>query len=149
VVGNSKWGYGVYVLFIGFVLFILTLIIYVSSQDMQIVEADYYKKAYKYQDHINNKKNSRQLAVDVKIEYDPAKDKILILFPNSTSDLEGKIQLFRPSDIRLDRKFTIEVDSLGIQEINVENFIAGLWKIKIDWSVDTVAYYYQSPLYLE
>ena len=65
---KSKWGYGVAFLYGGFVLFMLSIVFYVSFQDFQMVEDDYYRKELVYQDQIDKMERTRKNNSDVSVE---------------------------------------------------------------------------------
>ncbi len=144
---KSKWGFGVFALYGVFVLFILTLVLYVSLQDFQVVEKDYYKKDLAYQDQIDRMDLTNQLEKKLTVDLSPQGGNIIINFPvEKNKDISGAIKFFRPSNSRLDFEVAIDADSLGKQEIDINSMVRGYWKMKMNWTVDSVEYYKQEPL---
>lgn len=144
---KSKWGLGVFALYGGFVIFILSMIMYVSTQDIQLVAKDYYRKDLVYQNQIDRINRTNRLERKVTIDASSEDGNIIVQFPvDRVSEISGIIKFFRPSNARLDFEVPIEVDSLGVQQIDSESIVSGFWKVKIDWTIDSVEYYYQEPL---
>ncbi len=145
---KSKWGYGITLLYVGFVLFMLAIVFYVSFQDFQMVEDDYYQKELVYQDQIDKLERTRKNNADVIIKI-ADNGNILLKFPvMNNMDITGDIKLFRPSNVRMDIDLPVELDTSGTQEIETTKMARGYWKVKIDWMADSVEYYSQSPLFL-
>jgi len=49
---------------------------------------------------------------------------------------QGRIQLYRPSDARLDRDLPLALDVNGLQRLDAKRLHAGPWNIRVQWSVD-------------
>ena len=144
---KSKWGFGVFFLYSVFVIFILALVMYVSLQDFQLVEKDYYAKDLIYQKQIDRINRANKLAKKPTVRMSGESENILIDFQGSNNkNITGTIKFFKPSNARYDFELPIEIDSLGRQEINTKSMIPGFWKINIDWTIDSVEYFTQEPL---
>ncbi len=146
-VKKSKWGWGVSALYIGFVFFILILIMYASIQDFQMVEENYYEKDLAYQKQIDRMERANRLEKNVSALYNSSTGNIIVQFPvEKYKDISGIIKMFRPSNAELDFEIPIRVDSLGVQEIKTDKMVRGYWLVKILWKLDSVEYFSQSPL---
>ena len=64
-----NWGWKIFLMTAGFVLFILFMVFRAMQQDFHLVYEDYYDKEIKYQGEIDNIKNARNLKDGLKIEY--------------------------------------------------------------------------------
>ncbi len=143
----SKWGFGVFALYGGFVFFILALVLYVSLQDIQLVEKDYYQKDLAYQDQIDRIDRTNLLSDKPTIDISGENGNILVKFPiQKNENIEGTIKFFKPSNSRYDFETTIKTDSLGVQEIDTKSMVRGFWKVNLDWKIDSIEYYSQEPL---
>lgn len=144
---KSKWGVGVSILYSIFVLFILTLVMYVSLQDIQLVEKNYYEKDLTYQDQYERIDRTNQLEKKLTITMSDESGNIFVNFPvEINKQISGNIKFFRPSNAGLDFEVPIKTDSLGVQQIDTKSMTRGFWKVQINWTVDTVEYYQQEPL---
>lgn len=143
--GKSLWGFGVAAIYGGFVLFILGLVVYASIQDRQLVEESYYEKGLAYQEKIDRIKRSIN-RLEIEHRYDNQEIVLQLLSPDSAKELSGDVELIRPSDARLDRLFMLDLDSLGQQVISTKGLLSGLWRIEINWTMDTLDYYNESRI---
>ena len=131
------------------VIFMLAMVMYVSFQDFQLVEKDYYQKDLAYQNQIDRIERTNKLEQKPSIEISTETGNIFVKFPvENNKNIEGTIKFFKPSNSRYDFEIPIEIDSLGIQEIiiNSKKMIPGFWKVNLNWKVDSVEYFSQEPL---
>lgn len=147
---KSVWGVGIFVFYGAFVVFILTLVLYVSIQDMQLVTEDYYAKDLVYQEHIDKVKQTQALKDGLKIEPNAAKGLVMLTFPPDMAhdSIGGTVTLFRPSNAHLDKTIAIEPDKMGQQAIDIEGLARGNWGIRIDWNCGGRSFYSEDLLYL-
>lgn len=144
---KSKWGFGVFILYGGFVVFILSLVIFTTRHDMQLVDKDYYQKDQAYQEQIERINRTNQLDEKLAITWSSASGNILIKFPvEKNKQISGNIKFFRPSNAQLDFEVPIKIDSLSVQEIDSRPLSRGYWKVIANWTVDSIEYYQQEPL---
>jgi hypothetical protein len=139
-----NWGYKIMFVYLGFVAFMLTLVLFTYSVNVDLVAKDYYKQELAYEKEINKQRNFRALTHKPFISYD-ADNKILVLTMNNLTD-KGVIWLFRPSDKGRDLKIPLQPDAQGRQYIPVTNLDKGLWRIKIDWQYSQKAYFMEEKL---
>ncbi len=131
-----SWGYKITFLYLGFVVMILTMVVMSIRQDIDLVTENYYEKEQDYIVQVQSSLNSATLEVPLQMDYQ-AKDKMLQLqFPKDFAAIEGMIQFYRPSNADKDFQLDIEVDSSYLQQINLEELMTGLWKVKVNWSAD-------------
>jgi hypothetical protein len=148
---KSEWGKGIFVLYGGFVVFILTLVVYASQQDFHLVESDYYEKELRYQRQIDGLDRTRQLSRDIEVGYEADVQILTISLPPESfaSDTEGTIRLYRPSNAELDRVYSINPDAEGEQRFDVGELEKGLWRIHIGWSRDGAEYFSRQMMIVE
>jgi hypothetical protein len=146
---KSKWGIGVFLLYGSFVFFILMLVMFVSIQNFDMVEKNYYKKELAYQEQIDRIERTNQLENNISIDFSSETGNIQIKFPVEKSNrVSGTIKFFRPSNANLDFELPIQLDSMMIQEIVSEKVLRGYWLIKIIWSADSIEYYSEMPFFV-
>lgn len=145
---KTFWGKGVVIFTSAFVLLILSMVIYVSFQNFDLVEKDYYSKEVAYQNQIERIQNANELIQKPTFVFNGAEKMIVVKFPDSLSSLitGGRVHLFRPSDKRYDEITELKLDQSGLQMIPFNRVIKGLWKIKIDWRTDEKEYYLEDML---
>jgi hypothetical protein len=145
---ESFWGKGVWILYGGFVLFILGCVAVVAVQHIDLVESDYYEKGLDYQKQIKRIEMGSNEAPSVGTTL--GNKGITINFnPEYISrDFKGKVLLFRPSDARLDFEIPLKLDSLGYQDIRDSRLQKGYWRVKISWQADGDSYYSEHQVFI-
>ena len=137
-----KWGTGIVIAFGLFIIFILSFVYKVQSNqkyDNELVTKDYYKKEALVQGDIEKQENANALTNKVTIE--KTADGVKIQFPADFdySKINGKVSLYRPSSQKLDFEIPISLSSPHLL-IPKSNLASGLWDISIDWEYDGVKY---------
>jgi hypothetical protein len=112
----------------------------------QLVRPDYYEQEIKYQDHIDSVARTAAVKPNIDVNYDLGKQTIAIHLP--VHSLEGRIQLYRPSDLKLDVELPLALDEANRQEIDVQKLKTGLWKIRLSWKTGDQDYYFEKPVFL-
>ena len=143
-----SWGVGIWILYGGFVLFILACVGFASMQSFDLVESNYYDKGIKYQGQIDKMERTRALAEQPAIRYDNS-GAIKIMFPESLveAQLRGTIALYRPSNSRYDK--LIAIDGERQFDIIMHSLPTGLWKLKLDWRYNGQSYYNEETIIIE
>lgn len=145
---STLWSVGPFVAYGVFVLFVLGLVFFSSYQNHELVEDNPYGKGLAYQARINQLEHTAQLDSEVVIEPHPAAGMLAVKFPGIATPhgVSGELRLMRPSNARLDRRWPLELDTSGVQEVSIAGLARGAWWIEVDWKIDSVGYYYRSRL---
>ena len=146
-----NWGWKIFILYTGFVIMTLIVVIYTMTQKVELVTDDYYKEEIAYQKQIDRIKNAKRLKDPLTVEYLPSKAIIVFTFPDEhvKVGLDGSILFYRPSDTSEDRKVIIKPDDHGIQMLNVRKLPTGYWRVKVLWSSGGTEYYINKELVLQ
>jgi len=142
-----NWGVRVLILYVGFVLLILFLVFKSFQVDVDLVTEDYYEQELKFQEIINKKAHAENL--EIGLTYILEGKRIAFSFPPDQKNIKGHIKIYRPSNKNFDRLFTIELDNENKINLFLENSPSGLYKMKIDWSNDSIGYYVEKDIYLK
>jgi len=144
-----SWGKGIFLLYTGFVLITLALVAFAMTKKVDLVTDNYYDKELKFEQHIKKQKNSEGLNKKPAIEQKG--NSIKIIFPKefNPGKITGMLKLYRPSDSEKDSSFAIKTDAKGEQEVSLERFLKGRWKLQIDWRYDNVEYYSEESVFLQ
>lgn len=139
------WGKGILITIIAFVGFIMTLVVIsVRQDDIQLVTENYYEKEIKYQEHIEREKSASTLDREVLI-FDAQGKAMLLDLPLGA---KGSLQLFRPSDARLDRVLPLEITSEGKTKVPLDDLKAGYWRVQLTWTEDGKDFYKEKKITL-
>ncbi|HZW40137.1 MAG TPA: FixH family protein [Ignavibacteriaceae bacterium] len=143
-----NWGYGILIVFIVFILFALSNIIFFMNKDVELVANNYYEKGTDYQQQI--KKISNSEALKSKIVIKQMDDNIEFIFPEVVKGKKviGMITFYRPSNSKEDKYFSFNLDKRNDFIYNAKDLVKGMWRIKIDWQMDGQNYYSEETLFL-
>jgi len=141
-----NWGKSIVVAFLLFALFIGVLVTVCLREDVSLVSSDYYTDELAYQSQIDRLNNTQQLAdkpavslsehfVEVNYKYLPLLER-------------GELILFRPSDMRFDKKFVFQATSDSVQRFDIGALPLGMYKARILWTMNGKEYYLENIINL-
>lgn len=142
-----NWGTSIAIFYTAFVIIMISMVVYASKQDVNMVQEDYYDKDINYEAFRKSRANAQRVSEQIKVEYIQG-EKIYVSFPVSMKIEEGVITMYRPSDRHLDRNFKIEVDGNNRAEISTSRLTRGSWRILLDWQHDGHAFYHEQQMIL-
>lgn len=130
--------------FIGFSLFIGTLVFICVRQDVNLVSVNYYQDELVHQQKMDKQRNMLDLKDQPTIELKDHQVKILY---NELSRLtNGELRLTRPSDSKLDQRFQLTQSKEQSFQLTIsEN---GLYRVTLQWTMDGKDYYYEKLMVL-
>lgn len=139
-----NWGTGAFLLFGGFVVFMLGLVFYASKQSHELVTENYYEKELEFKDVLIKQERTEKLSEQLQIE---VKDKTLTLsFPKEVGkSISGKLFLFKPSNIKDDKEIIFSTDN-NIKTFDLSEFSTGMYKLKVDWNARENEYYNEEEI---
>ncbi len=145
-----NWGMKIILAYVFFAAIVATMVTIAMKQDVSLVAADYYKQEIAYQDQIDRMENVRALEHAPKIRFQAESNSLTIAFPKQEKmhKANGNIHLFRPSNVRLDREFALQLDEQGKQSLAVPGLAKGLWRVKLQWEAEGKEYYHEKLLVL-
>jgi len=141
-----NWGTRIFILYAGFVLFMLAMVYKTFRTKVDLVTKDYYQQEIKYQGRIEAISNTKKL--DEGINYEVSGGSVFIKFPPGHEDAVGTVTLYRPSNKNYDKVFEIALDKNQML-VSIANSPRGLYKMMIDWTLDSTGYYFEDDLYLQ
>jgi len=144
-----NWGTGIFMLYTGFALATIALVIFAMNKKVDLVTDNYYDKELKYEEQIQKEKNLGLLSEKPVVEL--LKDSIKINFPavfNSDS-LKGSLHFYRPSDSGKDFEMDLKPDKNNLQVVSTYKFAKGMWKLKINWFYNNQGFYTEKSLFIQ
>ncbi|MBK6730551.1 MAG: FixH family protein [Bacteroidetes bacterium] len=142
-----NWGKSIVLAFVIFIGFIMYIVIRSAQESVDLVSEDYYNEELKYQDVIDAEINTLPFKDSIRIEQ--IAQTIEMEFPDEIIvDAEGEIYFFRPNDIKLDKKILLQTDVNGLQIIGADQFIPGMYVVKVNWNKNGKTYFYQQNIFL-
>ena len=141
-----NWGKWIFVSFVVFAAILCVLVVISIKQDVNLVSKDYYKEELVYQQQIERMKNAASLTDKPEISL---QHETLTLSCDYLSQVtQGSINLFRPSNEKLDQHF--EFDSVSDSSIHfkVKPLVPGLYRAQFSWEMNNKGYYFEKAIYL-
>jgi len=119
-----------------------TFIAFCSRHPADLISPNYYEEEVRYQGQIERLQHTQEQAPLASVAYDVVGRLIRISLPmdSSRAKLVGKIQLYRPSAMSLDRQLKLELNPGGSQAIDAADLAPGLWKVRVSWTLDDKNY---------
>ncbi len=141
------WGKKITFVYLGFVALIITMVVISMRQKVDLVSKDYYAKELAYQSDINKMANANKL--QSKLKCTVVNNTIEVVFPEEHSDkaIQATAFIYKPSDNAADRQVEISTND-GRYVISTQDFLKGMYKVKIDWKVEGVEYQAESVVVL-
>ena len=145
---RNPWPYAIIGYFALFITGVVVWVTYATRHQDQLTRPDYYEHEIRYQQHIDTVARTAAIRSGVQVEYHLTDKTISLALPGNSAKTTGTIQLYRPSDARLDKTFPLSLDEHGSQTLNVAGLETGLWKLHLSWTADGTDYYFDQPLVL-
>lgn len=142
-----NWGTRIVIMYLGFVALIVTMVVVSMRQQVDLVTPDYYAKELKYQTNIDKANNHNQLNSSLKCSV--VDGNIVINFPeeHKSESITGEVLVYKPSDAKSDKIISIEAVN-GQMSIPSSVFSKGMYKVKIDWTVNDKSFYFEQVINL-
>jgi hypothetical protein len=139
-----SWGTGILITIIIFMVITISAVVYLMNQDVDLVASDYYNKGIHHQEQIDRVNRTDKMGNEVSIN--PENGFIRLTLPKLfvQKSLTGVIQFYRPSNEKKDFAVALNIDSSGQQLISTQSMDKGYWKVKLNWTQDSVEYYKES-----
>ena len=139
-----NWGTGILITIIVFMAITISTVIFLMSQDVDLVASDYYDKGIHHQEQIDRMNRTNKMGDEVSIN--PENGFIKLVLPKSfiQKSLTGVIQFYRPSNEKKDFAVALAVDTSGQQLISTQSMEKGYWRVKLNFTQDEVEYYKES-----
>ena len=143
---RNLWPRGIIAAFVLFFCGLVTVVVIASAHREYLVSGNYYEQEIKFQDQIDGAGRAQKSGAT--IAYDATKGIVVITLPvvRLASKLYGTIELYRPSEPKLDREFLLEPRADGTQALNVSRLAAGLWRVRVKWVAGGENYFLEQKI---
>ncbi len=139
----GKW---IVVAYVVFALFIGSLVTICVRQDISLVSKSYYNDELVYEDQIKRINNTGELVTKPNISK-VGNNTIQIVFDKQYNIESGNVELFCPSNPKLDKDFKLSV-SKNIQQFDITSLHTGMYKAKLLWVMNGKEYYFEEIIYI-
>lgn len=141
-----SWGWKIVALYSGFVMLMLFMVYMTTTEEFHMVKEDYYGAELQHNDHMQKVRNVQALNEAISLTYQPKAQEIAIQFPADMPQIEGKIQLYRPSNSHLDVSIDLKTDTQNLHRLSTEPYPKGKWILQIDWTSNGKSYYFEKTV---
>lgn len=143
-----NWGIKIVILYVGFVILIVTMVGLTMREKVDLVATDYYAQELSYQDKINTV--NRTKALDKSLEWEMESGTLVLKFPGQFigQDIRGSVYFFRPSDASLDITVPIPSTRDSICRVVTTSLNKGAYKMQVSWEVNKQAYYNEGIIHI-
>jgi len=145
---GRKWPWVIGGVYVFFMIAMLVILAWSTTQRVDLVTPDYYAKTLTYEQQIERMNNAAALSSAPLVE---VKQSMLTLtMPREVhgARAKGNVTLFRPSNAQIDVTVPLSCDAQGRQYLPVEGLPRGLWRIKITWQDAEKEYYFEEAVNL-
>ena len=141
-----NWGKSIVLSFVLFGIFIGVLVAICVTQDSELVSGNYYQEELAYQQQIDRIENANKLDQPPKMAI--VGQELEIQFNGFRNLDHGQVDLFRPSDTRFDKKFTLE-NSVGQRQLfDVSMLPRGMYHARMKWTMNGKEYFVEQSITL-
>ena len=139
-----NWGTGILITIIVFMAITISTVIFLMSQDVDLVASDYYDKGIHHQEQIDRMNRTNKMGDEVSISLENGSVRLTLPKSFAQKSLTGVIQFYRPSNSNKDFAVALAIDTSGQQLISTHSMEKGYWKVKLNFTQDAVEYYKES-----
>jgi len=139
-----NWGKGIILGMVVFMLFIISMCVYMFMVPADEYDHQYYEKGLTF---------NHDYDLEVQVVKDHAKpiiqiskDDVVITFINA---VKGKVTFARPSDATFDRTFTLVSGPQNEVIIPTKGIAPGRWRLVFNWKAGEKEYLYQEEIYVQ
>jgi len=142
-----SWGWKITILYSGFVIMMVGLVVASSHQKIDLVSKDYYKDEIAYQKVLDASRNQATLAGSLLIH--ASADNVVIDFSDEFAgkQLKGDIDLYSAAHEEWDRHYPVSISN-GSVAIPRSGLRQTIYTVKVSYIVDGKSYYSESQLNL-
>jgi hypothetical protein len=143
---RNLWPLGIFVTFGVFFAGMATVVVIAATHREYLVNDNYYEQELKFQAQIESVARTQKSGAT--ITCDSTNDLVVITLPVAqlAQKFSGTIELYRPSEPKLDCEFLLEPKSDGTQTLNVSQLAAGLWSVRVKWVADGKNYFLEQKI---
>lgn len=138
----GKW---IVVAFVMFAAFIGTLVTVCVRQDVSLVSKNYYQEELQFQQQIERSKNTRALETRPVVALDGKK--LTVAFNQSQPVEDATLNLFCPSNAKMDRTFKLSADH-NAQSFDLNELNSGMYRVRLRWTMGNKQFYQEDVVNL-
>jgi hypothetical protein len=145
---RNLWPYGLIVTFALFFCGMATVVVIAATHRESMVSENYYEQELKFQDQIDGAARAQKSGAS--IACDSAGGKVVITVPVAqlAQKFSGTIELYRPSEPKLDQALPLAPHADGTQTLDGSKLAPGLWLVRARWHAAGENYFLEQKVTL-
>ena len=130
---RNLWPFGIITAFALFFVGMASVVVIAATHREHLVSESYYEQELNFQRQIDGADRAKKSGAG--IAYDATKASVVITLPVAqlAQKVSGTIELYRPSEPKLDREFALEPEADGTQAFDVSKLAGGPWSVRVKW----------------
>lgn len=144
-----NWGWKIALVYIGFVVLILSFVFRARSEKIDLVAKDYYEQELVFKDKMEASANANEVSEQIEVSVENGLIQIQLPKQYSTQIKEANVHFYCPSDASNDVKLNLNPDEHAHQIIPTNALNAGNYYAKIQWVADGKNYYIERKVRIE
>jgi hypothetical protein len=143
---RTLWPYGIIATFVVFFAGMITLVAIAATHKEDLVSDNYYEHELKFQNEIDSAARAKNAGAALR--YDAQGRGMVVALPVTQlgQRLAGTVEFYRPDAPNRDRVITLAPGVDGTQAVNLSQFAAGPWLVRVSWEAGGVAYYLEQKI---
>ena len=143
---RNLWPFGIITAFALFFVGMASVVVIAATHREHLVSDSYYEQELNFQRQIDSADRAKKSGAG--IAYDATKDSVVITLPVAqlAQKVSGTIELYRPSEPKLDREFLLEPKADGTQTFDVSKLAGGLWSVRVKWVAGGENYFLEQKI---
>ena len=143
---RNYWPLGIIAAFVVFFCGLTTAIVIAATHHENLVSENYYEQEIKFEDQIAGADRAQKSGAT--LAFDAQNGLLVVQVPVAQLALKftGTVELYRPSEPKLDREFMLETKADGTQTLNVSQLTAGLWLVRAQWIAGGENYFLEQKI---
>lgn len=142
---RNLWPYGIFLTFVLFFAGMATVVVIASTHRDHLVNNNYYEQELKFQGQIDAAARAAKSGATISRESDGTVV-VAVAAAQLAQQLSGTVEFYRPSAPELDRELALKPGADGRQTINVSQFAAGPWLVRVKWNAAGQAYFLEQKI---
>jgi hypothetical protein len=139
------WALGLIIVISVFIIGTLALVVFVSKDPPDMVTDHYYEKDRAFQKRYEMLVRSSAMSVKPKILFNIPARVCIVQFPDSLSyaGINGSLRLYHVANSKSDFVRRLQLDGDGRQQISLRECAPGAWIAKLNFTLNTLEYYFE------
>jgi hypothetical protein len=141
-----NWGTKLVIAMAAFMLMVIAFVVFMFSQDVSLVEPDYYPRAIAFQQRLDKVENTRPYNDSIIAQLSGTS--LTISFPDffEAEKVMGNVHFYNRISDQNDQYAALDLDEEGIFSYPIQNLNKGRYILKISWVQDGINYYTEKSI---